>query len=132
MPEDVREDFIEASSIAVKSPRGAAALLRLALQKLMLHVGQRGENLNDDIGALVREGLDPRVQQALDSLRVIGNNAVHPGELSLNDDAEAAQGLFGILNFIVEQLIELPRRLDAMYESLPQTARAAIERRDAD
>ena len=131
MPEDVREDYEEAREIVQESPRGAAALLRLALQKLMPHVGQSGENLNDDIGSLVASGLDRNVQRALDALRVIGNNAVHPGELSLKDDAETAQGLFTILNFVVEQLIELPRRrCEAMYEALPESARIAIEKRD--
>jgi len=131
MPDDVREDYQEAREVVAKSPRGAAALLRLALQKLMQHDGQKGKDLNDDIGALGAEGLDPRVQQALDSLRVVGNNAVHPGELALKDDADTAQGLFTILNYIVEQLIELPRRLEAMYDSLPEGARAAIDKRDA-
>jgi Domain of unknown function (DUF4145) len=131
MPDDVREDYEEARSIVERSTRGAAALLRLALQKLMPHLGQPGKDLNKDIGALVAAGLDVRVQKSLDTLRVIGNNSVHPGEMDIRDDAETAQGLFKILNFIVEQLIEMPQRLQDVYESLPGSARAAIEKRDA-
>jgi len=39
----------------------------------------------------------------MDSLRVIGNNAVHPGEMDLTDDTEAASALFNLLNFVVEE-----------------------------
>jgi hypothetical protein len=38
IPPDVLVDFREASSIVSRSPRGAAALLRLAIQKLMPHL----------------------------------------------------------------------------------------------
>ena len=39
MPTDVQEYFLEARKVVELSPRAAAALLRLALQKLMPHVG---------------------------------------------------------------------------------------------
>ena len=131
LPDDVREDYREAASIFAKSPRGAGALLRLALQKLMPHLGEKGDNINDDIASLVGKGLDPGVQQALDSLRVIGNNAVHPLELDLRDDAETVGALFGLINFIVEQRITHPKMLNQLYAGLPQGAREAIAKRDA-
>jgi Domain of unknown function (DUF4145) len=130
LPDDVRKDYDEAVSIVVQSPRGACAILRLALQKLMPHLGQKGKNLDDDIAALVKGGLDPGVQQALDALRVIGNNAVHPGELDLRDDVATAQSLFEVLNYIVEQQIERPQKLAALYQKLPEGARKAIAQRD--
>src|SRR5438105_2653296 len=66
MPDDVALEFKEAASIVDKSPRGAAALLRLAIQRLMPHLECKGKNLDDDIGELVKRGLDSRVQKALD------------------------------------------------------------------
>ena len=72
LPEDIRLDYDEASRILDQSPRGAAALLRLAIQKLCKELGQPGKNINTDIAALVAGGLDPRVQKALDAVRVIG------------------------------------------------------------
>ncbi len=94
LPDDIRRDYNEASSILDFSPRGAAALIRLCIQKLCKELGQPGKNINDDIGALVADGLDPRVQKALDAVRVIGNNAVHPGQIDLRDDRATAETLF--------------------------------------
>jgi Domain of unknown function (DUF4145) len=131
MPDDVRREYVEASATLAVSPRGAGALLRLAVQKLMPHIGESGTNLNDDIASLVRKGLDPDVQKALDALRVVGNNAVHPLELDLQDDAETVGALFGILNFIVEERIVRPRKLDSLYKGLPEGARRAIDARDS-
>jgi uncharacterized protein DUF4145 len=130
MPDDVRSDYTEAASILAQSPRGAGAILRLALQKLMPHLGEKGHNLNDDIASLVAKGLDPGVQKALDALRVIGNNAVHPLELDLQDDAQTVGALFGLINFIVDQRITHPKKLDELYAGLPEGARNAIAKRD--
>ena len=57
MPHEIKLDFVEAASIVDQSPRGAAALLRLCLQKLTAHLGLKGKNLDDDIGSLVKNGI---------------------------------------------------------------------------
>jgi hypothetical protein len=129
MPPEVRIDYDEAARTYTKSPRGAAALLRLAIQKLMVHLGRPGKSINDDIAALVSDGLPSQIQQALDVVRVTGNSAVHPGQLDANDPEVAAQ-LFPLLNVIVEYRISLPTRIEEMYEALPEKERTAIENRD--
>jgi hypothetical protein len=131
LPSGLLADFEEAGAVLDASPRGAAALLRLVIQKLCQHLGGKGQNLDDDIAMLVKKGLDPRVQQSLDVVRVIGNNAVHPGKIDLRDDRDTAEKLFGLVNLIVEIMISQPKHIKEMYESLPDGARKAIERRDA-
>jgi Domain of unknown function (DUF4145) len=131
MPDEPRADYEEARGILERSPRGAAALLRLAVQKLMVSLGRAGENINSDIAALVKDGLSPDVQKALDTVRVTGNNAVHPGEIDLNDNADIAVAIFGLMNYIVEQQITRPRELESIYQSLPESSREQIARRDA-
>jgi Domain of unknown function (DUF4145) len=131
MPEEPQADYEEARAILERSPRGAAALLRLALQKLMVSLGQKGKDINADIAALVKEGLSPGVQKALDTLRITGNNAVHPGQIDLNDHRDIAVAIFGLMNYIVEQQITRPRELESIYQSLPESSRQQVEKRDA-
>lgn len=131
MPKSIIEEYQEARSIFVRSPRAAVALLRLAIQKLMVELGENGENINADIKALVSKGLPVQVQQAFDYCRVIGNNAVHPGEINLNDAPEMGEHLFNMLNFIVEDRITRPKNIASLYSQLPEAARNAIEKRDA-
>lgn len=129
--DDIKELYLEASSIIIDSPKGSTALLRLALQKLLKQVGKSGKNINNDIKDLVTEGLSPKIQQALDLLRVIGNNAVHPGQINLDDNTEIAQKLFGILNFIAEELITKPKELEGLYADLiPPETQEHIKQRD--
>jgi len=130
MPEDLKDDFNEARDIVSISPRGAAALLRLVLQKLMKHLGEKGENLNEDIANLVKKGLPEKIQRALDSVRVIGNNAVHPGQIDVKDDKETAVMLFELVNMIVEVMITQPKKVYEIYNKLPEGTKRNIENRD--
>lgn len=131
MPDDVRQDYEEARNIAAISPRGAAALLRLAIQRLCKHLGEKGKNINDDIAALVQKGLPLKLQQALDSVRVVGNNAVHPGQIDLKDDVETANKLFVFINIICDNQITQPKTIDDFYNSkLPEKDRQNIQERD--
>jgi len=130
-PEDVKEDFLEARNIVDLSPRASTALLRLALQKLMPHLDESGKDLNGNIANLVKKGLPKRIQEALDGVRVIGNNAVHPGNINLKDDITTAVTLFELLNMIVDVMIAQPKKVDEIYKKIPQGAKEAIEKRDS-
>jgi len=130
-PEEIKEDYEEARGVFQKSPRSSAALLRLAIQKICMKLGQPGKNLNADIGELVRQGLPIRIQQSLDIVRVVGNNQVHPGVLDVRDDTAIALMLFGLVNLIVEDRISSPKQIEELYAKLPEEARKQIEKRDA-
>ena len=109
MPDDVKKDYIEASTIFSRSPRGAAALLRLGLQKLCKHLGEKGENINTDIR----------------------NFAVHPGEMSEQDIDLVASKMFDLLNFVVKKGITEPKELEALYTLTPEKPRKDAEAKDA-
>jgi hypothetical protein len=136
MPDEPRADYNEARGIVGLSPRGACALLRLALQKLCKELGETGKDLNTDIANLVKKGLRVEVQQALDSVRVVGNNSVHPGEFDVTDDQETAMTLFECMNVITEQMISQPRRMSELYSKLPHatpsTSGTSLARRGRD
>jgi hypothetical protein len=130
MPDDVKADYEEARSIFAQSPRGASALLRLAIQKLVIFLGESGDDLNTSIGNLVNKGLRVEIQRSLDIVRVVGNNAVHPGELNVEDNSDIALSLFKLINMIVEQMITQPKEISAIYNALPKGAKDAIAKRD--
>ncbi len=129
MPQDVKDDYEEAAIIANSSPKAAAALLRLAIQKLCVHLGGKGKNINDDIAHLVKDGLPEKIQQSLDIVRVVGNNAVHAGQIDV-DSPEVVGNLFLLINVIVDTMITTPKRIGNLYSNLPQSARDSIDDRD--
>ncbi len=132
LPHDCVPDYEEARTILPRSPRGSAALLRLVIQKLLPHLGASKTAINDAIGELVSAGkIKTQIQQALDTVRVIGNESVHPGKMDLRDDRETALAIFRIINLIVETEIAEPKRLEALYASLPQSKLDGIAKRDA-
>lgn len=141
MPESIKAIYKEASNVLGDSPRAACALLRLALEKLISYLRDnfeaykslKGKSIDKDIGELVKFGLPPKVQKALDIVRITGNNAVHSTkELDINDNPEIAYKLFEILNFIVREMITRPKEIDNFFESIPQGAKEAIVKRDED
>jgi hypothetical protein len=131
LPDTLKIDFEEARLICNQSPRGAAALLRLVVQKLCPILGSEQKDINKAIGDLVERGvINVALQQALDSVRVIGNEAVHPGELDLKDDPATVLSLFKLINFIVQKAITEPKEIGAIYQALPASKLAGIEIRD--
>ena len=105
----------------------------LALQKLCGILGGKGKDINSDIKELVNKGLSTHIQQALDIVRVIGNNAVHPGQIDIQDNPEIAKELFNLMNEIVEdQLSKIHKlaQIDKIYKSLPPSTLKGIDDRD--
>jgi len=129
MPESVKKLYLEAASISTKSPRGASALLRLAIQILCKELGEEGKNINNDIKNLVSKGLPLIVQQSLDIVRVTGNDAVHPGQID-TDNIGVVSKLFELINIIIEYMIALPKQVSGLYSSLPQEKLDGIKKRD--
>ena len=119
LPADIQADYKEAASVLQKSPRAAAALLRLALQKLCKQLGGKGKNIQKDIDLLVEKGLPSRVVEAMDSVRIIANEALHPGQIDIRDDTETAAMLFYLINFVADITLTAQRKRDELYKKLP-------------
>jgi len=130
LPDSIKADFEEARQISSLSPKGAAALLRLAIQKLCVHLGEPGKDLNKDIGSLVQKGLPVGVQKALDIVRVIGNESVHPGQIDISDDPAITAKLFELVNIIASKMITEPNEINKLFDGLPEGKKAAIQKRD--
>lgn len=130
MPDSVRKLYNEAALIYNKSPRAACALLRLAVERLCNELGETGK-IDAMIGNLVKKGLPTIVQKALDAVRVIGNKAVHPGQIAFDvDDKSTAETLMKLLNIITERLISEPKEIEGIFDALPQSVKDSIEKRD--
>lgn len=129
LDEDIRSNIDEARSILNLSPRRAAALLRLALQKVCKQLGEPGKDINTDIQSLVTKGMAPHLQQAFDAVRVIGNEAVHPGELDLRDDRETATILIDLINIVAQELISNKQSIASIYDRLPGGKLSGIQAR---
>ena len=131
MPESVKQLYNEAGLIYNKSPRAACALLRLAIDRLCNELGETDRDINKNIGALVKKGLPETVQKALDVVRVVGNKAVHPGQIAFDvDDKATATMLMRLINIIVERMITEPNEIDSLYQELPESVRESILNRD--
>jgi len=63
-------------------------------------------------------------------VRVIGNEAVHPGVIDLKDDRDTANKLFKLVKFIAEKMITEPREIEELYNSLPEDKLKGIKDRD--
>lgn len=138
MPENVKELYNEAREISNKSARGAAALLRLALDKLCDEIcddckqPKYNGKISDKIGILVTNGLSTKLQRAFDFVRVTGNDAVHElGLIDIQDNPEITNTLFSLLNLIVEKMITENKQIDDLYNLIPESRRDKIEERDS-
>lgn len=125
MPENVRNCYIEAARIVALSPISAAALLRLGLQLLLKEILQEesSERIYDDIQILKSRSIDCSLIKALDIIRISGNESVHPGTLNLSESVDDAIYLFDLLNMICDQFFTQPRKMQEMYEKMPESKR---------
>ena len=130
MPRKIQEVYEEARAVYSKSPKAATALLRVTIEELIKISNVKGKTLNDKIKNLVKSGLPESVRKALDIVRIIGNNAVHPGNINLKDDSETAMALFELVNLVNNYLIRQSKMIEKIYAHLPEGAKKGIEKRD--
>lgn len=132
MPEDIKTLYNEASSIVELSSKGACAILRLALQKLCNRLAGQDEKKKIDgaIKKLVENGLPATLQKAMDTVRIVGDEAVHPGEINIDDNKDLAIAMFRLLNIIIDKMIVEPKQIDDLYNLMPENKLEGIKNRD--
>ena len=104
--EDVQEfseDFEQAATILNKSPRAAAALIRVCIQKMIPLLKNTGKNLDENISSLVGKGLEVEIGQAMDVLQVIRKNPVQENHIDLRAETVMATRMFESLKEILER-----------------------------
>ena len=129
-PAEIVPDYNEAAEIFSISPRASAAILRVALEKLLNFIGLKGDDINRNIANLVELGLNEELQKSMDIIRILGNESVHYGSVNLNEDKTTANKLFLIFNLIVDKTITNKNMLADIYDKLPENKVNGINQRD--
>jgi len=137
MPGPTRELYEEARVVAARSPRAGAALARAALEKLLKEVRPDDKgNLDERIAAL-HDNVGTDLWAGLTVLRHVGNKALHGSDptdtvvaLVLEDeDSNALDLLFELINQLVDDLLSKPKRTRALFDKLPgDVAKAALKK----
>ena len=134
MPEDVKKTYEEARQVQPFSVRASAALLRVALEQLTAHLGEKKGTLNTKIKNLKKKGLSVEVIQILDIVRIYGNEGGnHVGVIDLEDkdNEDTVDRLFKLVNSIVSQTISIKKDTKSLLEGLPQNKKEGIKNRDS-
>lgn len=125
MSPKVKGYYKEAAAIKRESPRAAAAVLRLALEQMCDDVcgkeATKGKTLQQKIDLLVADGLPRRLIQSMDTVRILGNDAVHPTAVQEEEDEVTVEKLFLLVNFIADKLITEKREIDAINAAVPDS-----------
>jgi hypothetical protein len=102
-PELVEDDLDEAAAILDKFPRGATALMRVCIQKLVHLLEENGNALNQRVSSLVRKGLEMEMQQAMEVLQVLRLDPVQLNPLESQADRETALRFLDSLKEVLER-----------------------------
>ena len=116
LEEDIKLLYREASNIFHDSPRAAAALLRVCIEKLCQSLEPQKGSLHDCINKLSKKrGLNSHLVNTLHICRVIGNEAVHPGTIDFEEDSDKVKFLFFLVNDIADELVSKPKKIQESY-----------------
>lgn len=122
LDDDLKEIYEEARAVYSLSARSSGALLRLLLQIFVNRYLKRPEtaNLSKGIEALMeQDGITSQIIQIMTIVRVTGNDCAHPSQLDSLDTLDEVRVLFELINLLVEVLIEKPKRIQELFDSIP-------------
>jgi len=119
VPENYRNEFIEACKVEGVSPKASAALSRRLLQQLLRDkLNLQSTNLATQVHEFLdRPGIPTYLSEAVDAIRNLGNLAAHPlkatstGEIVEVEPGEAAW-LLDVLESLFDFVFVQPARLE--------------------
>jgi len=114
LPQDIEADRLEAwSCFHADNFKAAIIMGRSAIQRATRSLDANGPNLNADLQFLRDEGvITEHVRSLGDAVRIAGNEAAHPSELS-QIDVDEAQDSLEFMDAFLEHAIALPARQKA-------------------
>jgi hypothetical protein len=90
----------------------AAVMARSALQIALRNCGAKGKNLKQEINNLAAKGiLPPIMKDWSDHVRELGNESAHPDSKQDPTNPQDARDIIRFLDFLLEYLYSLPRRI---------------------
>lgn len=116
LPEAIQRQYLEARCIAAQSPRSAAAILRVCVHELFAALEPHGQGLDQRATAMIARGLDARIKQALEQLRLTGERAVPPWRIDARDGREDVQRLCGLVNLVAAVSFGQRREMDSLHD----------------
>ncbi|MFT8610951.1 MAG: DUF4145 domain-containing protein [Liquorilactobacillus nagelii] len=135
LSDKVKSIYQEAASISNKSPRAAAALLRLALETFLKNdLKAPGETVNKKIANLYKQGIPENLEKIMDIIRITGNDAVHDGNIAVldtegKDNANTVKVLFEFINYLAQEKISMPNKLNQITSNFSEGQKRSIEQR---
>ena len=109
--------------------------MRAALEKLTeeLIENKKQESLNKSIQTLKEKGFPDQGIKCCDIIRImVHEGSAHADQIDLTgvDSPEIVSELFMLVNYIVEDFITREKRIEKMYNALPQDKKQGIKNRD--
>jgi hypothetical protein len=131
VPERYAQDFREAASVLILSPKASAAISRRILQILLRDECQvKASSLANEIAEfLEKSGIPSYISKAVDAIRNVGNFAAHPlkdtntGEIMEVENGEA-EWLLDVLDAMFDYIFVQPKRLETRKQQLNEKLKA--------
>jgi hypothetical protein len=138
VPDDFREDFLEASAALEYSTKASAALSRRLLQRVLREkLSIRKRDLSQEIDEFIQNaGAPSYLTGAVDAVRHIGNFASHPlkntntGEIVDVEPGEAewlVEVLASLYDFVFVQPAKLQQRRDSLDKRLAELGKPPLK-----
>ncbi len=107
MPQNIKDLYVEASSVFEMSPRSSLAIIRLALDLLCIELGaDKKDSLYNKVEWLHNENvIDSELKDLAHGVRGLGNDAVHPRNIDEEINKDDAMLVFELINIIVDEKI---------------------------